>query len=204
MLRDLPLALPNAPRGGAPLPVKALATLRDMNAAADAARMRMEAAARAFQAAPARRPSVIVIDFVERARMAERMREEAALRSEGAIREAAEEAAAAMPSAAFWRILREVVAGREVIVRQTGSKHAIIARRPMTIVDLMGERRTPEIVAARQYAMWRARTELKRTYPEISRRFGGRDHTTAMHAFRRVQAALDAGDASRFTGEPRP
>lgn len=39
----------------------------------------------------------------------------------------------------------------------------------------------------RQVAMYLARTVTHRSLPEIGRRFGGRDHTTAIHAVRQIE-----------------
>ena len=54
---------------------------------------------------------------------------------------------------------------------------------------LKGQRRAGEIAWPRQFAMWLIR-ECRRdvSYPMIGRAVGGRDHTTVMHALRRVRA----------------
>ena len=48
--------------------------------------------------------------------------------------------------------------------------------------DLISSSRKKEIVKPRQIAMFLLREELKSSYPFIGRRFGGKDHTTAIHA----------------------
>ncbi|MCA6238081.1 MAG: chromosomal replication initiator protein DnaA, partial [Phenylobacterium sp.] len=40
----------------------------------------------------------------------------------------------------------------------------------------------------RQAAMWIAKQITTRSLPDIGRRFGGRDHTTVLHAVRRIEA----------------
>ncbi len=59
--------------------------------------------------------------------------------------------------------------------------------------DLLSARRTRAIVRPRQIAMYLAKTMTPRSYPEIGKRFGGRDHTTVLHAVRKVEelAAAD-------------
>lgn len=47
------------------------------------------------------------------------------------------------------------------------------------------------LARVRQVAMYLAKTHTPKSFPEISRRFGGRDHTTAMHAVRRIKALLE-------------
>jgi chromosomal replication initiator protein len=60
--------------------------------------------------------------------------------------------------------------------------------------DLISERRNRSIARPRQAAMWLAKQLTTRSLPDIGRRFGGRDHTTVLHAVRRIEA-LKAGDA---------
>jgi len=53
------------------------------------------------------------------------------------------------------------------------------------------------VARPRQVAMWLAKQITTRSLPDIGRRFGGRDHTTVLHAVRRIEAlkAEDAGIA---------
>ena len=53
--------------------------------------------------------------------------------------------------------------------------------------DLLSNRRTRTIVKPRQIAMYLAKTLTPRSLPEIGRRFGGRDHTTVLHAVRKIE-----------------
>jgi chromosomal replication initiator protein len=59
--------------------------------------------------------------------------------------------------------------------------------------DLLSERRARAIARPRQVAMWLAKQITTRSLPDIGRRFGGRDHTTVLHAVRRIEA-LKADD----------
>jgi chromosomal replication initiator protein len=59
--------------------------------------------------------------------------------------------------------------------------------------DLVSEQRTRAIARPRQAAMWLAKQLTTRSLPDIGRRFGGRDHTTVLHAVRRIEA-LKAAD----------
>ena len=54
--------------------------------------------------------------------------------------------------------------------------------------DLVGPKRTRTIARPRQVAMVLAKQMTSRSLPEIGRRFGGRDHTTVMHAVKRIEA----------------
>jgi chromosomal replication initiator protein len=53
--------------------------------------------------------------------------------------------------------------------------------------DLISERRNRAIARPRQAAMWVAKQLTTRSLPDIGRRFGGRDHTTVLHAVRRIE-----------------
>ena len=53
--------------------------------------------------------------------------------------------------------------------------------------DLLSSRRTRTVVKPRQIAMYLAKTMTPRSLPEIGRRFGGRDHTTVLHAVRKIE-----------------
>jgi chromosomal replication initiator protein len=59
--------------------------------------------------------------------------------------------------------------------------------------DLLSERRTRAVARPRQAAMWLAKQLTTRSLPDIGRRFGGRDHTTVLHAVRRIDE-LKAAD----------
>lgn len=57
--------------------------------------------------------------------------------------------------------------------------------------DLVSSKRTRNISTPRQIAMYLSKTLMpKKSLPEIGRRFGGRDHTTVLHAMRRIEAAM--------------
>jgi len=65
----------------------------------------------------------------------------------------------------------------------------------MKQVDLLSERRNRAVARPRQAAMWLAKQLTTRSLPDIGRRFGGRDHTTVLHAVRRIEA-LRAEDSA--------
>lgn len=53
--------------------------------------------------------------------------------------------------------------------------------------DMISKRRAREIARPRQIAMYFCKKFTKRSLPDIGRRFGGRDHTTVMHAVKRIE-----------------
>ena len=54
--------------------------------------------------------------------------------------------------------------------------------------DILSSRRTANVVRPRQIAMYLSKVLTLRSLPEIGRRFGGRDHTTVLHAVRKIDA----------------
>ena len=52
--------------------------------------------------------------------------------------------------------------------------------------DILSARRTASVVRPRQISMYLSKLLTPRSLPEIGRRFGGRDHTTVLHAVRKI------------------
>jgi hypothetical protein len=81
-------------------------------------------------------------------------------------------------------------------------QHAVCEHYGVTLVDLCSSRRAAAIVMPRQVAVWLCRRLTTHSLPAIGHHFGDRDHTTILHAARRVdelrqsdpamQAKLDA------------
>jgi len=82
----------------------------------------------------------------------------------------------------------------------------IVARQyNVSRADLLSSRRTANVVRPRQVAMYLAKTLTLRSLPEIGRRFGGRDHTTVLHAVRKIEGLVgnDTGLAQEIEGLKR-
>lgn len=60
----------------------------------------------------------------------------------------------------------------------------------VTVIDIKSARRSKYIVRPRQVAMYLAKTRTLLTLPAIGRRFGGRDHTTVLHAVRKIERLI--------------
>ncbi|MDO4670182.1 MAG: chromosomal replication initiator protein DnaA [Aerococcus sp.] len=60
----------------------------------------------------------------------------------------------------------------------------------VSVDDLIGKKRKRQIVVPRQIAMYLAREVAGGTLPKIGQEFGGRDHTTVMHANAKVEEML--------------
>lgn len=60
--------------------------------------------------------------------------------------------------------------------------------------DLLSERRTRSVARPRQMAMYLCKQHTTRSYPDIGRRFGGRDHTTVLHGVRKIEELMAQDD----------
>jgi chromosomal replication initiator protein len=63
--------------------------------------------------------------------------------------------------------------------------------------DILSSRRSAGVVKPRQVAMYLSKVLTLRSLPEIGRRFGGRDHTTVLHAVRKIETNSTADPALR-------
>jgi chromosomal replication initiator protein len=63
----------------------------------------------------------------------------------------------------------------------------VAAHYGVRVSEMFSARRARNIARPRQIAMYLAKNLTSLSYPEIGRQFGGRDHTTVMHAVRTVE-----------------
>lgn len=63
--------------------------------------------------------------------------------------------------------------------------------------DLLSKRRTKNVVLPRQVAMYLARGLTAASFPSIGERFGNRDHSTVIHAFKTVSRKIREDDSFR-------
>ncbi|QIB32655.1 helix-turn-helix domain-containing protein [Ancylobacter pratisalsi] len=87
-------------------------------------------------------------------------------------------------------LMRETI-GKQVRIADV--QRAVIRHYRVSHEDLLSQRRTANVVRPRQVAMYLTKEMTLRSLPEIGRLFGGRDHTTVLHAVRKV-AGLVARD----------
>ena len=89
------------------------------------------------------------------------------------------------------QIVRDLMRGAEPRrvriddILRTVSKHYGVNRG-----DLLSGRRNRSIVRPRQIGMYLAKLLTSRSLPEIGRRFGNRDHTTVLHAIRKIEQLM--------------
>ncbi len=89
--------------------------------------------------------------------------------------------------------LKDVVAMRVQAVNMDNIRKVVAEYYNVSVKDIMGRKRTRQIARPRQIAMALARELTGDSFPDIGQSFGGRDHTTVMHACDKV-AELRACD----------
>lgn len=87
--------------------------------------------------------------------------------------------------------LGDVLRGAERRVTIDEIQRAVSAHFEVKQIDLISERRAVAIARPRQIAMYLAKRLTTRSLPEIGRKFGGRDHSTVIHAVRRIEELRD-------------
>lgn len=78
---------------------------------------------------------------------------------------------------------RSALTGKQVVI-------AVAEYFDISREDLTGSSRKKELVIPRQITMYIMREEINASYPAIGDELGGRDHTTAMHAYNKIKAAV--------------
>lgn len=77
------------------------------------------------------------------------------------------------------------------ILQATASFHQL------SLDDLLGKRRTKDVVRARHIAMYLAREETEASLPQIGEALGGRNHSTVLHGYQKIAGELGADETLR-------
>jgi len=94
--------------------------------------------------------------------------------------------------------LKDLLALQERLVTIDNIQKTVAEYYKIRMADMLSKRRSRSIARPRQVAMALARELTNHSLPEIGDAFGGRDHTTVLHACDRVK---DLRDSERRTGE---
>ncbi|MEM8916684.1 MAG: helix-turn-helix domain-containing protein, partial [Pseudomonadota bacterium] len=92
-------------------------------------------------------------------------------------------------------LLRDLIGQFERHLTIDEIQRAVAEHFRIRVADMHSHRRMRSITRPRQIAMYLCKELTERSLPEIGRKFGGRDHTTVIHAVRKVQE-LCAADVS--------
>jgi chromosomal replication initiator protein len=89
-------------------------------------------------------------------------------------------------------VLRDLLKANDRRVTVEDIQKRVAEYYTVKISDMQSSRRSQNIVRPRQMAMYLSKVLTSKSLPEIGRKFGGRDHTTVLHAVRRVEELLAA------------
>ena len=93
------------------------------------------------------------------------------------------------------RALRDLFAIQERQVSIDNIQRTVAEYYKIKNSDILSKRRNRNIARPRQMAMFLAKQLTSRSLPEIGEAFGGRDHTTVLHACRRIKELMEEGAA---------
>jgi chromosomal replication initiator protein len=98
-------------------------------------------------------------------------------------------------------VLRDLIGDKKKVVAMEDIQEAVCAQFHIKMTELKSRRRSKTLVHPRQIAMYLCRELTDASYPEIGRHFGGKDHTTIIHACRQVAKAKEADQTLHATLE---
>ncbi len=84
-------------------------------------------------------------------------------------------------------VLKDLLRANDRRVTIEEIQKAVVEHYSIRMADMTSARRSRAIARPRQMAMYLAKQLTPRSLPEIGKRFGGRDHTTVMHAVRQIE-----------------
>jgi chromosomal replication initiator protein len=96
-------------------------------------------------------------------------------------------------------VLRDTIRDTRVMVSIDHILKVVADRFQMKTSDLKSKRRTKTVVYPRQLAMYLCRTLTDSSFPEIGRQFGGKDHSTVIHAVRLIAGQVEHDHQTKIT-----
>ncbi|MFO0705828.1 MAG: chromosomal replication initiator protein DnaA [Nitrospira sp.] len=98
-------------------------------------------------------------------------------------------------------VLRDLIGDTRKVVSMEDIQEAVCTQYHVKLTELKSRRRSKTLVHPRQIAMYLCRELTDASYPEIGRHFGGKDHTTIIHACRQVAKGKESDPALHATLE---
>lgn len=107
------------------------------------------------------------------------------------------------PEPHFWFSILEEVEPVEREISCTDIKRAIASHFEVSVRDLISARRTANVILPRQIGIYLAKELTLLSLPQIGRNFGGRDHTTVLHAIHKIAALLNDSEVAEAIKQVR-
>jgi chromosomal replication initiator protein len=96
-------------------------------------------------------------------------------------------------------VLRDIIGEKKKIITMDDIEEAVANRFHIKIAEIRSRRRSKTLVHPRQIAMYLCRELTDASFPEIGRHFGGKDHTTIIHACKQIAKAKEADGTLQST-----
>jgi len=94
-------------------------------------------------------------------------------------------------------VLKDLAEERERLITIPVIQQAVAEYYRVKVDDLKSKERHKSIVLPRQIAMYLCRTLTSSSFPDIGQAFGGKDHTTVLHAYEKIKKRIAQDDAFR-------
>ena len=93
--------------------------------------------------------------------------------------------------------LKNIFTEKEKNINVEAIKRAVCKYFDVTIKDLESKKRSREIAHPRQIAMYLTREMTDLSLPKIGKAFGGKDHTTVLHAYDKISEELKTNESTK-------
>jgi chromosomal replication initiator protein len=87
--------------------------------------------------------------------------------------------------------LKDILSDRQKMITIDSIQKAVAANFNISVSDLKSSKRLKIYSIPRQVSMYLCRAMTKSSYPEIGEKFGGKDHSTVIHAVRQVEKRMN-------------
>ncbi|TAK09045.1 MAG: chromosomal replication initiator protein DnaA [Candidatus Manganitrophaceae bacterium] len=88
------------------------------------------------------------------------------------------------------RVLRDTIQEKKRVVTIEDIQRAVAERFQIKLVELKSKKRTKNLVTPRQICMFLCRELTSLSFPEIGKHFGGKDHSTVIHACKQIEKGM--------------
>jgi len=89
------------------------------------------------------------------------------------------------------RVLRDTIQEKKRVVTIEDIQRAVAERFQIKLVELKSKKRTKNLVIPRQICMFLCRELTSLSFPEIGKHFGGKDHSTVIHACKQIEKGME-------------
>ena len=90
------------------------------------------------------------------------------------------------------KLLSDLISAREKTISIERIQKKVSSYYNLSLSDMTSSRRSINIARPRQIAMFLCKELTSYSYPEIGKAFGGKDHTTVLHAVKKIQSMIES------------